>query len=78
MMGFRPETRAKMMTAMKAESENPTLFKEIMTEFMDCFKSADANQDGLLNLEEFKAFNSKFTTCCEKRYGEASLPPVKE
>jgi hypothetical protein len=60
MMHLRPETRQKMMVAMKAEQENPTLFKELMSEFMECFTSSDANKDGMLDLKEFKAFTAAY------------------
>ena len=60
MMNLRPETRQKMMVAMKSEQDNPTLYKELMTEFMDCFTAADADKDGKLNLKEFKAFTVKY------------------
>jgi Ca2+-binding EF-hand superfamily protein len=67
-----------MMTAMKAENENPALFKELINEFMECFTSADADKDGKLNQKEFKAFTNKYYDCNCKRYGEAHMPPVKE
>ena len=78
MMNLKPETRQKMMVAMKAEQENPTLFKEIMTEFMGCFTSSDADKDGKLNLKEFKAFTAAYYEAACKRYGEAGSVPVKE
>lgn len=39
---------------MDAEFKNPTLFKEIMTEFIACWKSCDVNKDGKLVKSEFK------------------------
>jgi Ca2+-binding EF-hand superfamily protein len=78
MMNLRPETRQKMMVAMKSEQENPTLFKELMEEFMNCFNGSDANKDGKLDLKEFKAFYVAYYEAGVKRYGEAGSVPIKE
>jgi len=78
MMNLRPETMQKMEAAMKSEQENPTMFKEIIEEFLGCFNSSDANKDGLLDLKEFKAFTNSYYELSAKRYGEAVQPPVKE
>lgn len=55
-MAMKPETKKKMGEAMRAESDNPALFKELVAEFMEMFQTADANKDGRLDLKEYKAY----------------------
>ena len=50
---------------MNAEENNPTLFKEMKMEYMSCFKASDANNDGLLDMAEFKVFIEKTTECAK-------------
>jgi len=42
-----------------AEECNPMLYKELMEEFKSCWKIADANNDDVLDCEEFKVFVCK-------------------
>jgi hypothetical protein len=69
---FSKATQAKIMEAMKADEENPAMFKEMRAEFEMVFNEADANKDGVLDLDEFKVFMVKNTECQKKRFGKAS------
>ena len=49
MMKWGKSAQDKATDAWDAEKTNPALYKEMMDEFVACFKAADANGDGLLN-----------------------------
>ena len=63
---------------MKADEENPALFREMKAEFEMVWNESDANKDGLLDLDEFKVFMVKLTDTNKKRFGEATKGPEKE
>ena len=54
------------------------MYREMKAEFEMVWKESDANNDGLLDLEEFKVFMVKNTESQKKRFGEASKGPEKE
>jgi hypothetical protein len=66
------------MEAMNADEENPEMFREMKKEFQMVWEKADANKDGLLDLNEFKVFMVEYTEVNKKRYGEATKGPEKE
>jgi hypothetical protein len=72
MMRLKPAAMGKMMEHFEAEHKNPALFKEIMAEFMEMWKIADANKDGCLDLTEFKVFAEKYNDAMTKRWGEST------
>ena len=71
MAACQPATQAKMKQAMQAERKDPALFNQIMDEFEATFHAADANKDGLLNRQEFKAFSAAHNENAKRRYGES-------
>ena len=78
MMRMKDEAKAKMMETMQAEFNNPALFKEIMDEFMMVWRQADANNDGNLDLNEWKVFVEKYNACMQKRWGESTKGDERE
>lgn len=72
MSKYKPETKAKIGEYMKAEDNNPPLFREMMTEFKATWTACDKNKDGVLNEEEFKDFANKHNENMKKRWGEST------
>jgi len=75
---FSKATQAKYMEAMKADEENPAMYREMKAEFEGVWKESDADADGLLNLDEFKVFMNKYYEANKKRFGEAAKNGEKE
>jgi len=71
MKRYAPEVQAKYMASFNAEDSNPTLFKEMMSEFLTCWKVCDVNKDGVLKRDEFKVFMEKNNENRKKRFGES-------
>jgi len=56
MKKYSKSVQDKMMDAWTSEDKNPTLFAEMMDEFSNTFKAADADKDNMLCESEFKIF----------------------
>jgi len=78
MRKFKKETMAKIQEEMKAEEENPELYKKLHDEFVALWKECDANNDGVLTMDEFKVFNQKNFEKQKARWGESRMPPEDE
>ena len=63
---------------MQAEFNNPALFKEIMDEFMMIWRQSDANNDGVLDKNEWKVFAEKYNSAMQKRWGESTKGDERE
>jgi len=48
--------KAKWVEVAKSIESNPNLKKELETEMRITFELSDADKDGLLNIDEYKAF----------------------
>ena len=59
--------RAVGQEELRKMAEEPAFMEQIMKELNECFTGADANSDGLLDLEELKAFNAAFQALGEAR-----------
>ena len=46
------------------------MFAEILGEFLSCFKAADANLNGVLEMAEFRVYTTKMSECMKARFGE--------
>lgn len=78
MMRLKDEAKMKMMEDVQAEWNNPTRFKELMDEFMMIWRQADANNDGMLDANEFKVFIEKYNSAMQKRWGESTKGDERE
>jgi len=70
MAGYSQETQGKMMEAWTAETNNPKLYEELMKEFSDVFNLADANKNGVLDVNEFTTFMQYNCANMKARFGE--------
>ena len=75
---FKKETMAKIQEEMKAEDENPELYKKLHAEFVALWQECDANKDGVLTLDEFKVFSMKNYELQKQRWGENRMAPEDE
>jgi len=65
MRKFKKATLDKIKEEMAAEEHNPELYKKLHGEFVEIWKQCDANNDGVLTLDEFKVFQQKNYEACK-------------
>jgi hypothetical protein len=62
----------------EAEEKNPALFDEATAEFKAAWKISDANNDMLLDLDEYKNFANKHNENMKRRWGESTKGSEEE
>ena len=63
------EIKSKWVEVAKEKEVNPILKEELETEMQKTFDEADADKDGLLNIDEYKNFMNLEYQNRMKRYG---------
>jgi hypothetical protein len=62
-----------MMEAWSSQETDPKLFAELLGEFMSCFKAADVNNNGVLEMSEFRVWMTTMQGYMRIRFGEEVL-----
>ena len=75
---LKDTAQAKIKEAWTSQHDNPKLYAEIMMEFHNTFTDCDKNQNGVLELPEFKEFWGRNQQNMKRRFGDVTKSTDQE